>query len=158
MTATGSDSDSDINSDMQATVVPEVTRAPPVKLCSLRVSAQRCTCSMQGEKEQNMALALRHAAADGTPSHGRGRSKNTASARPWSSSGNPSPWMSLTSTATSSLSPLRAKSSLERTAGKERHTAAKVQAWAEVTSLRHQAYEARPMAAGTVAGGTTTIL
>jgi len=38
-----------------------------------------------------MALGRRHAAADGTPSHGRGRSRNTASAHPWRDSGNPLP-------------------------------------------------------------------
>jgi len=40
----------------------------------------RCTCSIHGENEQMLPLFLRQARAYGTTSHGRGRSRNTASA------------------------------------------------------------------------------
>jgi len=70
------------------------------------------TCSMQGLKEQNRPLGLRHSAADGTTFHGPGRSKNTPSTLPASSSaGNPfSSMLRISTLASIGGRPLRASS------------------------------------------------
>lgn len=78
----------------------------------LIASQERCTCSIQGEKEHRTPSCLSIVPADGIASQGWGKSKNTASAAPQCSSGNPSPCMSRTATAIRLLSPFFSKSSL----------------------------------------------
>lgn len=84
----------------------------PVKY-DLSASQERCTYSMYGEKEHNTPSGFNIFPAEGMTSQGRGRSRNTVSARPQNSSGNPSPCISLTPTVTRLLSPVLSKSSLQ---------------------------------------------
>ena len=67
---------------------------------------------MQGEKEHKVPSCFNIFPADGTASHGWGRSRNTESAKPEYSSGNPSPWISLTPAVTKLPTPVLSKSSL----------------------------------------------
>lgn len=62
----------------------------PVKF-EVRVSDERCTCSMQGEKEHNTPSSFNIFPAEGMANQGCGRSRKTESASPENSSGNPSP-------------------------------------------------------------------
>lgn len=78
-----------------------------------RASHDRCTCSTHGENEHSVASCLSIFAAEGMANQGWGRSKNTESALPINSSGNPLPWMSLTPTLIKLLKPVLSKSSLQ---------------------------------------------
>mmetsp|Transcript_418 Transcript_418/g.1239 ORF Transcript_418/g.1239 Transcript_418/m.1239 type:complete len:287 (-) Transcript_418:265-1125(-) len=70
-----------------------------------------CTCSMHGENEHNTPSGRRVLATLGTHLYGPGKSKNTASARPVISSGNPSRSMSLCVTVTYFPNPFASNSS-----------------------------------------------
>lgn len=85
----------------------------PVKF-DLRVSDERCTCSIQGEKEHKTPSGFKIFLQEGIASQGWGRSRNTESAMPKNSSGNPSPCISLTPTVTKLLTPVFSKSSLSK--------------------------------------------
>jgi len=83
----------------------EVQTTIPLKF-DFRASHVRCTCSMQGEKEHKVPSCFNIFPADRMASHGWGRSRNTESANPEYSSGNPSPWISLTPTVTKLPTPV----------------------------------------------------